>query len=79
MKILRNISFIVLTLLSLGIASCSSSSQINKEIVGKYASESENEYDHFKDTVEIKLTDDGKFDIQTIANWSAAKQDDPES
>jgi len=33
-------------------------------IVGKYASSSENKYDYFKDTIEVRATDDGKFDIQ---------------
>lgn len=78
MNILRNISLIACLLLILTITSCSLSSEMNKEISGKYASSSENNYDYFKDTIEVKLTDDGKFDIQTIANWSAAKKDDPQ-
>jgi len=53
-----------------------SSEEIGKKIAGKYTSESENNYDHFKDTLEIKPTDDGKFDITTLARWSAAKKDD---
>lgn len=51
---------------------------MNDEIVGKYASSSENNYDYFKDTIEVKKTDDGKFDIQQLSNWSAAKEDDPQ-
>ncbi|MBB2148936.1 hypothetical protein [Pedobacter gandavensis] len=78
MKISRNISVMACLLLILTITSCSSSSEMNKEIAGKYASSSENNYDYFKDTIEVKPTDDGKFDIQTIANWSAAKKDDPQ-
>ncbi|WP_124579454.1 hypothetical protein [Pedobacter sp. KBW06] len=26
----------------------------------------------------MRLTDDGKFDIQQLSNWSAAKKDDPQ-
>jgi hypothetical protein len=58
--------------------SCSSSEGIKNQIIGKYASSSENEYDNFKDTLEIRLLDDGRYDVQRIANWSAAKSDDPE-
>ncbi len=69
--------FLLLGLTSL-IYSCSSSADIKGDICGKYASTSENNYDYFRDTLQIKPNDDGKFDIQTIAIWSAAKQDDPE-
>lgn len=62
----------------LTISSCTSSPNLKAEIIGKYASSSENNYDYFKDTIEVRSTDDGKFDIQTIANWSAAKKDDPQ-
>lgn len=58
--------------------SCTNSSNIENEIVGKYASSGENNYDYFKDTIEVRSTDDGKFDIQQISNWSAAKKDDPQ-
>lgn len=71
----------VMTLLTLSLIlvlfSCSNSNDISKNIVGKYASTGENNYDYFKDTIEVRATDDGKFDIQKIANWSAAKEDDP--
>jgi len=60
------------------ISGCSSSGKLEDDISGKYASTAENNYDYFKDTLEVKLNDHGKFDIQTIAIWSAAKQDDPE-
>lgn len=56
---------------------CSSSEELKKSLVGKYASEGEDEYDNFRDTLEIKLRDNGHFDVQTIAHWSAAKTDDP--
>lgn len=67
--------------LCLLIFSCSSNpgkSDLGKEIVGKYASSSENEYDYFKDTIEIKANDEGKFDLTFVARWSAAKADDPQ-
>jgi hypothetical protein len=51
---------------------------MKKDIEGKYASAGENEYDHFKDTLQVKSNDEGKFDMQIVANWSAAKHDDPE-
>ncbi len=47
-------------------------------IAGKYASTGENEYDHFKDTMRVKSNDEGKFDMQVVARWSAAKHDDRE-
>lgn len=64
--------------LIISILSCTSSNSMNDEIVGKYASSSENNYDYFKDTIEVTKTDDGKFDIQQLSNWSAAKEDDPQ-
>lgn len=67
----------LLTLSLITALSCTNSNDISKDIVGKYASTGENEYDHFKDTIEVKQADDGKFDIQKIADWSAAKEDDP--
>lgn len=78
MKIQNNLGFLVGLLSVCCFAACSSSSGIKKEIIGKYASKGENEYDNFKDTLEIRLLDDGKFDVQTIANWSAAKRDFPD-
>lgn len=60
------------------ITSCTSSSNPGKEIVGKYHSKGENNFYYFKDTIEVRSTDDGKFDIQTLSNWSTAKTDDPQ-
>jgi hypothetical protein len=56
---------------------CSSSEELKKSLVGKYASEGEDEYDSFRDTLEVRLRDNGNFDLQTIAHWSAAKLDNP--
>jgi len=78
MKNFRNAILFNSAILAILISSCSPSSNIKDNIVGKYASTSENNYDYFKDTIEIKSTDDGNFEIQTIANWSAAKKDDPQ-
>jgi len=72
-------SCIVITIVTcLIITSCTSSSNSDKEIVGKYASQGENNFYYFKDTIEVRPTDDGKFDIQTLSNWSTAKTDDPQ-
>lgn len=73
---IKNVS-IYLSLLLFMVA-CTSSNQIKKEIVGRYSSEGENEYDRFKDTLEIRALDDEKFDIQKVAKWSSAKKDDPQ-
>lgn len=78
METLRNLFITVGLLLIFSMTYCSSSSKTIKDIAGRYAFEGENEFDYFKDTIEIRPTDDGKFDVQTIANWSAAKKDDPE-
>jgi len=78
MKNFRNAILFTSAILATLISSCSPSSNIKDNIVGKYASTSENNYDSFKDTIEVRSTDEGKFDIQTIANWSAAKKDDPQ-
>lgn len=51
---------------------------LQKEVIGLYASESENTFDYFKDTLEIKANQDGKLDVTIIANWSSAKEDDPQ-
>jgi len=51
---------------------------LQKEVTGLYASESENTFDYFKDTLEIKANQDGKLDVTVIANWSSAKEDDPQ-
>lgn len=59
--------------------SCSSSeSDLKQQITGKYAGSGENEFDHYKDTLEIKASDNGKYDVTTIANWSSAKESDPQ-
>jgi hypothetical protein len=76
MSIVNCIRLIACSLVILNFINCSSSS--NKDFVGKYAYEGYNEFDYFKDTLEVRPNDDGKFDIQIIANWSAAKKDDPE-
>ncbi|MBB5634965.1 hypothetical protein HDE68_000850 [Pedobacter cryoconitis] len=31
---------------------------------------------NLNDIIEVGHTDDGKFDIQRLSNWSAAKKDD---
>ncbi|GGC42704.1 hypothetical protein GCM10011386_38670 [Parapedobacter defluvii] len=53
-------------------------SDLTQKVAGVYASESENEFDYFKDTLEIKATDDGRMDIMFLARWSSAKKDDPQ-
>ncbi|SEK23348.1 hypothetical protein [Parapedobacter koreensis] len=79
---MKSISIITVAGISFGLLNgCSSSpdkSDLTQEVVGKYASESENEFDHFRDTLEIKPTDDGRLDVTIIARWSAAKKDDPQ-
>ncbi|WP_130857945.1 hypothetical protein [Olivibacter jilunii] len=80
MKAPKNFQFISLLVITSITFSCSSSgrgSEVKDRIAGKYASESESTFDYYRDTVEIKPTDDGKFDVQTIAHWSNAKKDDP--
>ncbi len=66
METLKNIGLIACLQLMTCLISCSSSSE--NQIAGKYASQSENNYDHFKDTIEVRPTDDGKFDIQRLSN-----------
>jgi hypothetical protein len=78
MKTFKNLLFLSTLLLIFLFFACSSSGSLKDDISGKYASIGENEYDYFKDTLEVKPNDDGKFDIQKIAIWSAAKKDDPE-
>jgi hypothetical protein len=78
MKTFKNLLFLSTLLLIFLFFACSSSGSLKDDIAGKYASIGENEYDYFKDTLEVKPNDDGKFDIQKIAIWSAAKKDDPE-
>ncbi len=51
---------------------------LQTEVTGLYASERENTFDYFKDTLEIKTNQDGNLDITIIANWSSAKEDDPQ-
>lgn len=77
MKRLENICIAVATIACLTITSCTSSSNFSKEVVGKYHSKGENNFYYFKDTIEVRPTDDGKFDVQTLSNWSTAKTDDP--
>ncbi|MGJ1318724.1 hypothetical protein ACR776_09175 [Sphingobacterium spiritivorum] len=50
---------------------------LQEKVTGLYASERENSFDYFKDTLEIKTNQDGNLDITIIANWSSAKEDDP--
>lgn len=78
MKTLKKTPYLSSLFLFLFISACSSSGKLKDDVSGKYTSKGENNYDYFKDTLEVKPSDDGKFDIQTIAIWSAAKQDDPE-
>lgn len=78
MRTLKSTTILNAITLILFISACSSSGQLKGDISGKYASKGENNYDYFKDTIEVKSTDEGKFDIQVIATWSAAKKDDPE-
>lgn len=77
MRVFRNIGILVGLLICVSFLSCTSSEELKKSLVGKYASEGEDEYDNFRDTLEIRLLDKGNFNIQTIARWSAAKKDDP--
>ncbi len=63
---MKPISIIAIQFFSLGllIIACTSNpdkSDLTQEVVGIYASESENEFDYFKDTLEIKATDDGDY------------------
>lgn len=62
------------------IISCSSgtgSGNLEQQITGTYAAQSENEFDLIKDTIEIKRNDQGKYDV-VQTRWSSAKQDDPQ-
>lgn len=78
MKRQGNICIAIAVISCLTIISCTSSSNPSIELVGKYAYQGENKYDYFKDTIEVRRTDDGKYDVQRLSNWSAAKQDDPQ-
>jgi hypothetical protein len=80
MKVYKKVRWVVLLSISSFTFSCSSpkgKTDLQDQIVGKYASQSESTFDYYKDTVEIKPTDEGKFDVQVIAHWSNAKKDDP--
>ncbi|MCX2479665.1 hypothetical protein OQY15_11260 [Pedobacter sp. MC2016-15] len=77
MKALGNKGIYASLVMCVLFAACTSSEELKKSLVGKYASEGEDEYDSFRDTLEIKLRDNGHFDVQTIAHWSAAKMDNP--
>jgi hypothetical protein len=67
-----------MAMLLIALCSCSGKGKrLEEKIIGRYFSVSENEYDHFKDTMEIRRTDDGKYDVTQIANWSSAKKSDP--
>ncbi|MEH6306822.1 hypothetical protein RYH73_14300 [Olivibacter sp. CPCC 100613] len=80
MKVYKNFKWIALLSVSSFMFSCSSptgKTDLQDQLTGKYASQSESTFDYYKDTVEIKSTDDGKFDVQVIAHWSNAKKDDP--
>lgn len=78
MKRQGKICIVIAIIACLITASCTSSSNPGKEVVGKYHSKGENNFYYFKDTIEVRSTDDGKFDIQTLSNWSTAKTDDPQ-
>jgi hypothetical protein len=77
MKSLVNNGISICLVICVFFATCTSSEQLKKSLVGKYASEGEDEYDTFRDTLEVRLKDNGHFDLQTIAHWSAAKLDNP--
>ncbi|MFD2965397.1 MULTISPECIES: hypothetical protein [Olivibacter] len=80
MKACKNFRWIVLLSISFFTFSCLSpkgKTDLKDQLIGKYASQSESTFDYYKDTVEIKSTDDGKFDVQVVAHWSNAKKDDP--
>ncbi|KAA8480071.1 hypothetical protein BDE36_2426 [Arcticibacter tournemirensis] len=67
--------------LSLITSACSSGpdkEEISERIIGKYAQQGENEFDYFKDTLEVRALEDGKFDVAKIAVWSSAKKSDPQ-
>ncbi|MDM8172959.1 hypothetical protein QT327_01125 [Olivibacter sp. 47] len=77
MEAYRNFSWVVLLSISSFTFSCSSpkgKTDLQDQLIGKYASQSESTFDYYKDTVEIKPTDEGKFDVQVIAHWSNAKR-----
>lgn len=78
MKIQGNICITIAIVACTTIISCTLSSNPDMEIVGKYAHQGENKYDYFKDTIEVRKIDEGKFDVQRLSNWSAAKKDDPQ-
>jgi len=78
MKNIKSINILFLSCLIPFVYACSTSGGVKDDIAGKYASTGENEYDLYKDTMEVKANDDEKFDVQIIATWSAAKKDDPE-
>jgi hypothetical protein len=76
---MRTSFFKIFVLFFTALSSCSESNNkdLKEKIVGKYYSETENNYDYFRDTIEIMMTDNGKFDVTQIANWSSAKKSDP--
>lgn len=63
----------------LALTACSSASNesgLKEKITGRYALQTENEFDYIRDTIEIKANDQGKFDV-VQSRWSSAKKDDP--
>lgn len=66
---------VVLTMISC--SSPSANSDAKNQIAGKYASQSETTFDYYKDTLEIKPSNDGKFEVTVLARWTSAKKDDP--
>lgn len=80
MKVSKSFYLISILAVTSTTSSCSPSgngSDVKDRIAGKYASQTESTFDYYRDTLEIRPTDDGKFDVQIIAHWSNAKEDDP--
>ena len=79
MRKIRTLSCTSLSLILMyACTSGNNGADLQKKVTGLYASESENTFDYFKDTLEIKANQDGKLDVTIIANWSSAKEDDPQ-
>lgn len=70
MRILRKTHLIGSLIFTYALFSYSCSSKKQDELVDLYSSSGENNYYRYKDTIEVRPTDDGKFDIQSLAMWS---------
>lgn len=73
----RNTALISIVFTAISCSSPTGNSDLKNRIAGRYASQTESTFDYYRDTLEIRPTDDGKFDVQIIAHWSSAKKDDP--